>query len=189
MLLPHLLGTGSFLLSKALHIFFPTTVMGRESENKCYKPGSWSRDWVKHQKNPFELITIWKASPKILSNFVCTGWKKLHFHWEGIKWIHADDRYLSCFANSKSSFQRSGICTNPHLSLKQLADLCFSEAERSVEPLYLFVSANKYVGLCTNTLEMSPRLCSIFNLVAVFWCYNWLAACKGATLSPSSSMC
>lgn len=37
-----------------------------------------------------------------------------------------------------------------------------------MEPLYLFVSANKYVGLCTNTLEMSPRLCSIFNLVAVF---------------------
>lgn len=167
--LPHLLGRGSFLLSKALHAFFPITAVAREAGNKCYKPGSWSREWVKHQENPCELITAWKAGPGILSlNLFARDGKKRYFHGEGIKWIHADDRYLFCFANNKSSFQRSGICTNPHLSLKQLADLCFSEAERSVKPLYLFVSANKYVGLCTNTLEMSPRLCSIFNLVAVF---------------------
>lgn len=40
---PHLLGTGSFLPSKALHIFFPTT------GNKCYKPKLRSRKQVKHQ--------------------------------------------------------------------------------------------------------------------------------------------
>lgn len=76
---------------------------------------------------------------------VCTGWERWCFHGEGVKWVHADDRYLSCFANSKSSSQRSGICTNPHLSLKQLADWCFSEAERSAEPLYLFMYVSKEV--------------------------------------------
>lgn len=184
-----MLGTGSFLLSKALHIFFPTTVMGRESGNKCYKPGSWSRDWAKHQKNPFEPITIWKSSLKILSKFVCTGWKKWYFHWEGIKWIHADDRYLSCFANSKSSFQRSGICTNPHLSLKQLADLCFSEAECSVEPL-LFICVSKQV--CVSVHKHTWGVIQImlyFQSGCCFWGYNWLAACKGTTLGPSSSTC
>lgn len=103
-----------------------------------------------------------------LSKFLCTEWKKWYFHGEGIKWIHVDDRYLPCFASSKSSFQRSGICTNPPLSLEQLADLCFSETRHSVEPLHLFVSANNYVGPCTSTLEMSPRLCPVSNPVAVF---------------------
>lgn len=89
-----------------------------------------------------------------LSKIVCTGWKKHCFHGEGIKQIRTDDRYLSCFANSKPSFQGIGICTNPHLSAKQLVDPWFSEAGCGVEPLYLFVPSDKYVGLCTHTLEM-----------------------------------
>lgn len=41
---PHLLGTGSLLLSKDLHVFFLTTAMARKSGNKCHKLGSWSRE-------------------------------------------------------------------------------------------------------------------------------------------------
>lgn len=104
----------------------------------------------------------------IFLNLFAQDGKKWYFHGEGIKRIRADDRYLSWFASSKSSFQRSGICTNPHLSPKQLADPCFSEAGRGVEPVYLLVPANKYVGPCTRTLGMSPRSCSVFNPVAVF---------------------
>lgn len=104
----------------------------------------------------------------IFLNLFAQDGKKWYFHGEGIKRIRADDRYLSWFASNKSSFQRSSICTNPHLSPKQLADPCFSEAGRGVEPVYLLVPANKYVGPCTRTLGMSPRSCSVFNPVAVF---------------------
>lgn len=70
------------------------------------------------------MITLRKAGPGILFlNLFAQDGKKLSFHGEGIKLICADDRYLSWFANSKSSFQRSGICTNPHLSLRQLTNL------------------------------------------------------------------